>query len=77
MIVLTLSRRNLVSLLHKLEMPVSARTIVKDSDDGEAVFIQVKPDEEVYVDRPPGRMHPETEAFMARLDAAMVMAKIA
>jgi hypothetical protein len=70
---ITLSRRNLLSLLHKLEMRDSARTIVKytDCEFPWKVYITAAPDEEVYADRLPGEMHPETEAFVSMLDRAI------
>jgi len=71
MIEITLSRRNLLSLLHKLEMPGSARTIVKYSEDGEEVYVIAETDEIVYADRPPGNMHPETEQFVQDMYAAL------
>lgn len=67
-----LSRRNLLSLLHKLEMRDSARTIVKyDEDSNEPVTITVANDSDYYTDRPPGQMHPETEDFVEMLSAAI------
>ena len=63
---ITLSRRNLLALLHKLEMEGSKRTIISDGGDGWAVTVEV--DEEHYKDRiPPGIMHPSTEEFIARM----------
>lgn len=59
-----LSRRNLLALLHKLEMPGSARTIVKYDEDNKPVVVKVASDEEVYADRQPGRMHEDTEKFI-------------
>ena len=64
-----LSRRNLLSLLHKLEMPGSFCTIVKP--DGTA--IKAEPDEVHYANRVggPGTMHPDTEQFVADLEEAL------
>jgi hypothetical protein len=74
MIVVKLSERNLLSLLHKLVMPGSAREIIKWSEDqsgvglpSEQVAIRVATDDEVYGERRPGEMHPETEYFVASL----------
>ena len=64
-----LSRRNLLSLLHKLEMPGSFCTIVKP--DGTA--IKAERDEVHYANRigGPGTMHPDTEQFVADLEEAL------
>jgi hypothetical protein len=64
-----LSRRNLLSLLHKVEMPGSFCTIVKP--DGTA--IKAEPDEVHYANRVggPGTMHPDTEQFVADLEEAL------
>jgi hypothetical protein len=75
---LTLSRRNLLSLLHKLEMPGSHRTIVKQLDStrnnmagpGEIAVVAVT-DEECYADRDPGPMHPDTEQFVVEVGEAL------
>src|SRR5437868_4351803 len=62
-IAVELSRRNLLTLLAKLDghPPNSACTIEKDFID---VYLSVKavPDEDAYRDHPPGEMHPATEA---------------
>lgn len=70
MLTVTLSRRNLLTLLHKLQMPGSARTIIKSADDDTRVCIQAATDAEVYADRDPGPMHPDTEAFIASFEAS-------
>lgn len=62
-----LSRRNLLSLLHKLEMKGSARTLIKPA--GEADVVIVAEHDEVHYDRKPGPMHPETEQFVAAYEA--------
>ncbi len=72
MITVKLSERNLLSMLHKLCMPGSAREITKWSEDqpgepSQQVAIRVATDEEVYGDRAPGQMHPETEIFVANI----------
>jgi|SRR5665213_906014 len=71
--VVTLSRRNLLALLHKLDMPGSARMLY-NSDveiDGEyapdfAFVLRCEADGEHYAQRPdpPGPMHPNTESFI-------------
>ncbi|MGE0028051.1 MAG: hypothetical protein AB7U07_13200 [Thermoleophilia bacterium] len=72
--VVTLSRRNLRSLLHKLDWPASARTITNGDAyrDGEPVgdvllVLRAEEDEEHYARRPapPGPMHPRTERAIA------------
>ncbi len=65
-VVITLSQRNLLSLLAKLAgFPAgSACTITFAGEDGPSLVVHAEPDEEHYAARlaPPGRMHPETEA---------------
>jgi len=71
MLEITLSRRNLLSMLHKLEMTGSGRAIIKPAGDTDEVMIHVATDEEVYADRLPGPMHPETEKFVARMNIVL------
>lgn len=67
--VVTLSRRNLLSLLHKLDMPGSARTLrsANCQQQGWVLEVRCEDDEEHYGARGfgPGEMHPETEDFLA------------
>lgn len=72
----TLSKRNLLTLLHKLEMPGSARRIENNVVyvDGELndeimLVLCCEDDETHYADPdrlggPAGRMHPESEAYV-------------
>ena len=69
----TLSRRNLLALLHKLDMPGSARMLRNGNVeiDGDyapdfAFVLRCEPDAEHYAKRPdpPGAMHPSTESFI-------------
>jgi len=69
MLTVTLSRRNLLSLLHKLEFPNSKRTIIKDA--GVEIAVVAITDEECYADRDPGPMHPDTEQFVAEVGEAL------
>jgi len=64
-----LSRRNLLSLLAKLEIPGSTCVIIKPP----GVAIVAVPDEVYYKDRPggPGPMTPETEAFVQDFEDAL------
>lgn len=57
-----LSRRNLLSLLSKLDHDWSARTIFNGD-----IVVRAEEDDEHYGDRTPGQMHPATEADIARL----------
>ena len=75
MIVVRLSQRNILALLHKLVMPGSAREIIKWSEDqsgvglpSEQVAIRVATDDEVYGARRPGEMHPDTERFVSAME---------
>jgi len=73
--VVTLSRRNLLTLLHKLDMPGSARTITNSDchlnhelTDRLLLILRAEDDEKHYSERlePPGPMHPASEAFVRR-----------
>jgi hypothetical protein len=61
----TLSRRNILTLLHKLDMPGSARTIVKEFPEQDYfLIVKAEDDDEHYQGRTPGFMHPDTEDFI-------------
>jgi hypothetical protein len=71
--VVTLSRRNLLALLHKLDAPGLFRAIANTDVEIDGAFapgfafgIAVEDDGEHYARRadPPGPMHPRTEAFV-------------
>ena len=73
--IVTLSRRNLLTLLHKLDMPGSARTIfntdVEIDEEYTQLFafvIHAEDDTEHYAKRPdpPGPMHPASETFVRK-----------
>jgi hypothetical protein len=69
---ITLSRRNLLALLQKLEMEGSARTLVSDDcPEGLELVVRAEDDEQHYRSRavPPGPMHPRTESFLRALGA--------
>jgi hypothetical protein len=69
----TLSRRNLLALLQKLEMLGSARTLTSDDcPDGLELVVRAEEDEDHYRGRtaPPGPMHPRTESFLRGMGAA-------
>jgi hypothetical protein len=65
---ITLSRRNLRTMLQKLDMAGSARTIYSDGwgpDGTWRLILCSEDDDEHYRDRkPPGPMHPQTEREM-------------
>lgn len=69
-VVVILSKRNLLSLLHKVDLPMTDthRTLVKETDEG-VVVVQSEPDADHYGTTIPGRMVESTEAFIKRLDA--------
>lgn len=80
-VVVTLSRRNILSLLHKLDMPGSARQIENNDcwENGEQLpilghllVLRCETDDEHYAarDHPPGRMHPDTEKFVQENSAS-------
>ncbi|GIK83199.1 MAG: hypothetical protein BroJett024_43040 [Alphaproteobacteria bacterium] len=64
----TLSRRNLLALLHKLQMPGSARSLTTDYDcpEGWSLIVRSESDGEHYGTRsePPGPLHPASELFV-------------
>jgi len=73
-VLVVLSRRNLLSLLHKLDMPGSARTLVCEDNRIHGVptralhlAVRAERDDEHYGDRlePAGSMHPRTEGYVA------------
>ena len=55
---LELTRRNLLALLVKLDDAQSMRTII---DPDHRIAVKAVEDVAHYADRPPGRMHPDTE----------------
>jgi hypothetical protein len=73
LVVVTLSERNLLALLHKLQSPLSAGALIGGYvyAEGELVdtvrFVVVaESSEQHYADRePPGTMHPSTEEWLA------------
>lgn len=69
----TLSQRNLLTLLHKLDLPGSARTLKTDSNvpAGCRLRVRAEDDRKHYQQRgwpPPGVMHPATEAFISEAE---------
>lgn len=61
----TLSRRNLQTLLLKLDVDRSERTIVRRCEDGDELHylsVKAEEDDEHYGEREPGRMHPREES---------------
>jgi hypothetical protein len=66
-IIITLSRRNLLALLQKVDLPPgqSACTIMQESEEGHIVSVTAEPDEVHYQGRTPGRMRGDAETFIA------------
>lgn len=74
-VTVTLSKRNLLSLLHKVDQEWSAATIVRDAnpaapDREPTLWVTAETDEVHYADPErlgagPGIMHPATESFVA------------
>jgi hypothetical protein len=71
---LELSKRNLLTLLHKLTLRDSKRSLVKPGPNGPTLVTAVS-DAEAYKDRAPGQMHPETEEFIRRAEQALKIAE--
>lgn len=77
-VIVTLSKRNLLSLLQKVDDATSARTLVgsyvyEDARllDGIELVVCCEPDKQHYADRePPGAVHPRAEAFVAQMSAS-------
>lgn len=66
--IVTLSRRNLLGLLAKLDDPTSHRTLVKDEAGGLRLVVHAEEDAEHYQGRPeggPGPMVERTERAIA------------
>jgi hypothetical protein len=61
---LELSRRNLEVLLAKLGDPISARTLIKVSEEGDVVEVVAVENADHYSDRPPGVMFMPTSGEM-------------
>lgn len=57
------SRRNLLTLLHKFEMTDSERTLSRRPHDGgsRSLILIADDDDAHYGDRVPGAVHPQTE----------------
>jgi hypothetical protein len=74
-VVVTLSKRNLLSLLHKVDQDWSAATLMRGTNPDDPrveplLVVKAETDELHYADPDrqgygPGRMHPETESFVA------------
>jgi hypothetical protein len=57
----TLSKRNLQTLLLKLDVPGSERTLVRTVDSGMNLRVTAEHDDVHYRDREPGPVHPREE----------------
>ena len=67
----TLSRRNLLTLLAKLDgYPTnSACTIFRECEGGETLHVTAEEDAVHYAEREPGEMHPVTETQIAEVSS--------
>lgn len=70
-VTVVLSRRNLLSMLHKLDFPGSARTIFSEGAGIDGTLILKAEDDDEHYNHPNreakgyvGPMHPDTEAFI-------------
>jgi hypothetical protein len=61
----TLSRRNLKTLLLKLDEPASVRTLERLTEEGHFFIITSEEDDIHYGEREPGPMHPREEARLS------------
>ena|SRR5271166_687795 len=69
-VVVTLSRRNVLALLHKLERDEeegmeAVRTLMRNQGDGLFLAVVIEPDEVHYIDGPPGDMGSDIETKLA------------
>lgn len=71
LIEVTLSRRNLLALLSKVDDPDSARIITRQCD-GAFLIVRAEPDSEHYQDRVPGRMFAKSEEFIVNSEADLI-----
>ena len=60
-----LSKSNVLALLHKVDNPDSAKTLIKNCGD-DTLIVSVEDDDQHYANGIRGEMHPETEAFIAQ-----------
>lgn len=63
-VVVTLSRSNVRTLLHKLDWPESARTITRLCENDMFLVLCAEEDQDHYVGRERGKMHPATETHI-------------
>jgi hypothetical protein len=69
-LLVVLSRRNVLTLLHKLDhMGDSACTLVRACGPW-TVILHAEPDAQHYAERDPGAVHPATEQFLGGDDDA-------
>jgi len=65
-IFVTLSERNLRTLLYKLTVPGSERTIVTTTEGGKTLYVKAECDSDHYLDHEPGPMSDDTEEFLKK-----------
>lgn len=63
-VTVTLSKRNVLALLSKVDDPYSGRTLYNQNDPG-WLIVKVEPDAEHYSGRTPGQVSEKSEAFIA------------
>lgn len=77
-VIVTLSRRNLLTLLSKLDWAESQKTIVRLNGDGTVLLVvRAEEDADAYQNRPAGQMHPDTEKFLKENKEAIIKRTIA
>lgn len=65
----SVSRRNLLTLLYKLDKDPTSRCTLEITGDAGFLSVKAEKDEVHYKDREPGRMHPDIETYMRQFDA--------
>lgn len=69
-LIVILSKRNLLALLHKVDLPEgqSHRTLMRDTEEG-TIIVTAEPDADHYTNRTPGEVTPDTQDFINRYAA--------
>ncbi len=68
-----LSKRNLETLLHKIDEPDSERTITRRLNNGNMLIVSSEDNDTHYKDRPAGAMHPREEERISRPETGITM----
>lgn len=77
-LIVVLSKRNLLALLHKVDLPEgeSHRTLARDTEEG-VIIVTAEPDDQHYGDRIPGPVTPDTDAFIRGYEGVQTALEVA